>query len=161
MEKRTEWRGHNESQIVEENRSGRLVGAAKTSKEHAEWCRLQPKNLNKLGLLKRKEWPQCHRESSWQVCRNCLCQKEKEQSHLSRVPDQPLQRGGAVPDPFGLVQNGCWTFQGSQLPRALPFILLSQPSIDDLVFSVFSSNSIKLSYKISLLKYGFATLFLI
>ena len=27
------------------------------------------------------------RESSWQECRSCLCQKEKEQSRLSRVPD--------------------------------------------------------------------------
>ena len=24
--------------------------------------------------------------------------------------------------PFGLGRNGCWTFRGSQLPRALPFI---------------------------------------
>ena len=77
--------GQNESQIGEEIRSGRLVGAAKTSKEHAEWPRLQQKNLNILGLLKRKEWPQCHRESSWQVRWSRLCQKEKEQP--SRVPD--------------------------------------------------------------------------
>ena len=26
------------------------------------------------------------------------------------------------PTPFGLDRNGCWTFRGSQLPRALPFI---------------------------------------
>ena len=26
------------------------------------------------------------------------------------------------PAPFGLGRNGCWTFRGSQLPRALPFI---------------------------------------
>ena len=44
-------------------------------------------NLEILGLLKRKEWPQCHRESSWQVRRSRLCQKEQEQSRLSRVPD--------------------------------------------------------------------------
>ena len=35
---------------------------------------------------------------------------------------QPLQRGGAVPAPFGLGRNGCWPSRGSQLPRALPFI---------------------------------------
>ena len=35
---------------------------------------------------------------------------------------QPPQRGGAVPAPFGLSRNGCWTSRGSQLPRALPFI---------------------------------------
>ena len=56
MEKRTGWRGQNESQIVgKEKKNGRLVGAAETSKEHAEWRRLQRKNLNKLGLLKKKE----------------------------------------------------------------------------------------------------------
>ena len=26
------------------------------------------------------------------------------------------------PTPIGLSRNGCWTFRGSQLPRALPFI---------------------------------------
>ena len=64
-----------------------LVGAAETSKESAEWRRLQRKNLSILGLPKRKEWPQCHRESSWQERRSRLCQKEKEQSRLSRAPD--------------------------------------------------------------------------
>ena len=49
--------------------------------------RLQRKNLNILGLPKRKEWPRCHRESSWQVHRSRFCQKEKEQSRQSRVPD--------------------------------------------------------------------------
>ena len=50
----------------EEKRNGRLDGASETSKEHAEWRRLQQRNLKKLGLLKKKECPQCHRESSWQ-----------------------------------------------------------------------------------------------
>ena len=43
--------------------------------------------LEMLGLLKRKEWPQCHRESSWQERQSRPCQKEKEQSRLSKVPD--------------------------------------------------------------------------
>ena len=30
------------------------------------------------------------------------------------------------PTPFGLVRNGCWPFRGSQLPRAVPFILVSK-----------------------------------
>ena len=48
MEEITGWRGQNESQIVgEEKRSGRLVGAAETSKERAEWRGLQGKNLRK------------------------------------------------------------------------------------------------------------------
>ena len=56
MEKRTGRREQNESQIGgKEKRSGRIVGTAETSKEHAEWRRLQRKNLNMLGLLKKKE----------------------------------------------------------------------------------------------------------
>ena len=61
----------------EEKTNGRLVGASETSKERAEWRRLQRKNLNILGVLKRNEWPHCYRESSWQVRRSCPCQKEK------------------------------------------------------------------------------------
>ena len=44
----------------------------------------------KTCLLKRKEWPQCHRESSWQVRQSRLCQKEKEQSRQYRVPDREV-----------------------------------------------------------------------
>ena len=88
MEERTRRRGQNESQTEgEEKRNGRLVGVAETSKERAEWRRLQRKNLSILGLPKRKEWPQCHRESSWQERRSRLCQKEKEQSRQSKAPD--------------------------------------------------------------------------
>ena len=50
-------------------------------------CRLQQKKLSILGLLKRKEWPQCHRESSWQVRWSRPCQKENKQSRQSKVPD--------------------------------------------------------------------------
>ena len=93
MEERTGWRGQNKSQIVgEEKKNGRLVGVAKTSKERAEWHRLQQKNLNILGLPKRKEWPQCHRESSWQERRSRVCQKDKEQSHQSKAPDDEGER---------------------------------------------------------------------
>ena len=95
MEDRTGWRGQNESQTEgEEKRNGRLVGAAKTSKEHAEWRRLQQKNLSILGLLKRKVWPQRHRGSSWQERRSHPCQKEKEQSRLFKAPDH--ERGERV-----------------------------------------------------------------
>ena len=88
MEERTGWQGQNESEIIAgQKRNCRLVGAAETSKERAEWRRLQRRNLNILGLPKRKEWPQCHKESSWQERRSRPCQKEKEQSRLSRVPD--------------------------------------------------------------------------
>ena len=70
-------------------RSGRLVGAAETSEELAEWRRLQQRNLNILGLVKRKESP---KESSWQVRQSRSCQKKKEQGRLSRVPDRKRER---------------------------------------------------------------------
>ena len=55
MEERSEWPEQSESQIGGEGkRSGRLVGAAETSKGLAEWRRLQRKNLSVPGLLKRK-----------------------------------------------------------------------------------------------------------
>ena len=38
----------------EEKRNGRLVGAAETSKEYAEWRKLQQKNWNILGLPKKE-----------------------------------------------------------------------------------------------------------
>ena len=88
MEERTGWRGQNENHI------GGLVGAAETSEERAEWRRLQRKNLNTLGLLKTKEWPQCHRVSSWQERRSSPCQKEKEHSRLSRVPGREGENQG-------------------------------------------------------------------
>ena len=56
-------------------------------REMEEWRRLQWENLNILGLPKRKEWLQYHKESSWQERQSRPCQKEKEQSRLSRSPD--------------------------------------------------------------------------
>ena len=44
MEERTE-------RESESKRSGRLVGAAETSKEHAEWRRLQRKNLSAVDKI--------------------------------------------------------------------------------------------------------------
>ena len=91
MEKRTGWREQNESHIGgKKKRSGRLVGAAGTSKKRAERRRPYHKNLNILHLLKRKKWPQCQKESSWQVRRNRLCQKEKDQSRMSRVSNHEV-----------------------------------------------------------------------
>ena len=57
------------------------------------------KNLNKLGLPKRKKWPQCDRESSWQERRSRPCQKENKQSRHSRVPDHGKEetQGGREP----------------------------------------------------------------
>ena len=88
MKKRTGWQRQSESQIGgEEKRNGRLVAVTETSKERAGWRKLERKYLSIPSLLKRKGWPRCHRESCWQVCQTCLCQKGKEQSRLSRAPD--------------------------------------------------------------------------
>ena len=61
-EEKARWRrGQSECQRGgKETRNGRLVGAAETRKERAEWQRLQRKNLNILGLPKRREWTQYH-----------------------------------------------------------------------------------------------------
>ena len=47
--------------------------------------------LEHTGPAEKKEWPQCHRESSWQERQSCHCQKE--QTCLSRVPGH---KGGRV-----------------------------------------------------------------
>ena len=88
-----------DSRRREEKRNGILVGSAETSKGCAEWRRLQRKNVNILGLLKRKEWPQCHRNSSWLERRSRPCQKKKEQSRLIRVPEHEWgeSQGGREP----------------------------------------------------------------
>ena len=92
MEERTGWRGQNESQIVgEEKRNGRLVGAAETSKERAEWRRLQRKNWNILGLPKRKEWPQCHRERA--VGKNAGAALTKRKRNRAVCPEYQIMRG--------------------------------------------------------------------
>ena len=71
-----------------DRRSGRLVGASETSKEHAEWRRLQRKNLKMLRLLKGKGRPQCHNDSSYEVRQSLLCQKGKKQNLMPRAPDR-------------------------------------------------------------------------
>ena len=112
MEERIELREQNESQTGgEEKKNIRLVGAAETSKECAEWRRLQRKNWNILGLLKRKEWLQYHRESSWQERRSRPYQKEKEQSRQSRVPDheEGESQGGREPHLGKSEERKGWT----------------------------------------------------
>ena len=53
-------------------------------------CRMVQASAEKLeytGPAEKKEWPQCHRESSWQEHQGHPWQKEKEQSRLSKAPD--------------------------------------------------------------------------
>ena len=51
-------------------------------------CRMAQASAEKLEYTgpAEKEWPQRHKESSWQVHQSRPCQKEQEQSRLSRVP---------------------------------------------------------------------------
>ena len=44
--------------------------------------------LEHTGPAEKKEWLQCHRESSWQVPQSRLYQKDKEQRRQSRAPDR-------------------------------------------------------------------------
>ena len=76
-----------ERELEKNKRIDKPVPAAESSGVLAEWPRLQRKNLNKLGLPKRKEWSQCNKKSSWQEYQSRLCQREKKQSHLSRLSD--------------------------------------------------------------------------
>ena len=75
----------------EEN--GRLVGAAETSKERVEWCRFQRKNFNILGLPKRKEWSQCHKESNRQERRSPLAKRKRNRAVC---PKHQIMRGKRV-----------------------------------------------------------------
>ena len=76
-------------------RSGRLVGAAETSKKLAEWRRLQQRNLSILGLLRRKCGFSATEREREQLASTPEphFQKEKEQSCQSRAPDR--ERGGS------------------------------------------------------------------
>ena len=65
------------------------------SRDQQRACKMAQASAEKLehtGPAERKEWPQCHRESSWQERRSRLCQKEKEQSRLSKAPDHEGER---------------------------------------------------------------------
>ena len=46
--------------------------------------------LEHTGSAEKEKWPQCHRESSWQVRQSYLCQKETEQSRLSKESDRKV-----------------------------------------------------------------------
>ena len=59
----------------------------------------------------------------------------------------------------GIFPNGESIFSASMICALT--LSLPRSSIDDLVFSVFPSNFVKLSYKISLIKNRFVTLFFI
>ena len=82
-------------------------------------CRMaqaSAKHLNILGLLKRKEWPQCHRESSWQERRSHLCQKEKEQGRISKAPNNERERVKVGESRTlareGRIRAGAWSGKG-------------------------------------------------
>ena len=97
MEERTGRQGQNESQIEEEK--SKTCWCCRDQQRACRRGQALAENLNILSLVKRKEWPQCHRGSSWQERRSRPCQKKKEQSHHSRVPDHERgkSQGGREP----------------------------------------------------------------
>ena len=110
MEKWTRRRGQNGSQRGE-GKSGRLVGAAKISNELAEWRRLQQKNLSTLGLLKRKEWPQCQKA----VGKNARAAFAKRKRNRAVCPKHQIIRweGVKVSERYTLareraIKTGAW-----------------------------------------------------
>ena len=89
-------------------------------------AQVSAEKLEHTGLLKRKEWPQCHRESSWQERRSRLCQKKKEQNRQSRAPDheggeskgeQEMHLGEIEGDQCGSMKKGGLHSEGRQIPR--------------------------------------------
>ena len=80
---RTMCRGQSKSLRAGEEK-GTLVGVAETSGGLAECRRLHQKDLNLLGLPNTKG-------CSWQVRQSRLRPKEKNQSHLSRLPDRKIR----------------------------------------------------------------------
>ena len=57
------------------------------------------------------------------------------------------------PIPFGLGRNGCWPSQGSQLPRALPYIFLLYCSLNDRRKAAHSFFKIGRLFSLSLFSY--------
>ena len=80
------WRRQNKNQMVEEEkRSGRLVDAAETSKERAEWRKFQRKNL-RLSLTAPStsadyqvlEW-RLIRPKEWKIWPHSVPERKREQ----------------------------------------------------------------------------------
>ena len=57
-------------------------------------CRLQHKNLNILCLLKRKEWPQCHRDRAFVKYARAAFAKRKRSKAV--CPKHQIMRGERV-----------------------------------------------------------------
>ena len=87
MEK-TRWRGQSESHIEEEK--WQTCWCCRGQLRASKMVQASAEKLEHIGPAKRKEWPQHHRESSWQVHQSRFFQKEKEQSRQSRVPDREV-----------------------------------------------------------------------
>ena len=77
-------------------RSGRLYGAAETSKELVQSRTLQRKNLNILGLLKRKEWPWCRRQTNPQTAAKAGAAFAKRRRNKAVSLEYQIMRGRRV-----------------------------------------------------------------
>ena len=87
MEERTEWRGQNENQIEGEEK-WKTCWCCGDQQSACRMVQASAEKLKHTELAEKKRWPQCYRESSWQVRQSRLCQKGKEQNRLSRAPDR-------------------------------------------------------------------------
>ena len=88
MEEKTEWREQSENQIGREEK-WQTCWCCRDQQRAFRMAQASAEKLEQTGPAEKKEWPQCHRESSsWQIRQSRLCQKRKEQSRLSRAPDR-------------------------------------------------------------------------
>ena len=86
MKERTGWRGQNESQIVGKEK-WQTCWCCRDQQRACRMAQASAEILEHTGPAEKKRWPQCHRDSSWQVRQCRLCQKGKELNRLSRAPD--------------------------------------------------------------------------
>ena len=108
MEERTE----QESNKRKTEKNSRFVGAAKTSKEHAEWCRLQQKNVSILGLLKWKEWSSATERAVGKYVRATFAKRKRNRAIY---PKQEIiwweSQGEREGDQSGSMERKGWTPQ--------------------------------------------------
>ena len=80
-------RGQSENQIVGEEK-WKTCWCFRDQQRACRMAHASAEKFEHAGLVKRKEWPQCHRESSRQVRQSRICQKGKEQRGQSRARDR-------------------------------------------------------------------------
>ena len=83
MEERTGWRRQDESQIVREKK-WQTCWCCRDQQRACRMVQASAEKLKHTGLAEKKEWPRCHRKSSWRVRQSRFFQNKKKQSHLPK-----------------------------------------------------------------------------